>query len=140
MNVPHVASSIKFFADSSSKKRIHYLDHCIVRTTIKGIQSLCLCWFKKIHLECAFLDFQYWFNFSFLSENVALCFKAQSAVKSYGVLLYGFSIRNNFRNIIHTVHTLFMHEAHPCSLQVYLVLHCVHFLWLFLWWASPVIQ
>ena len=28
---------------------------------------------------------------------------------------------------IHTVHTLFMHEGHPCFLQVYLVLHCVHF-------------
>ena len=61
MNVPQVASSIKFLADSSSKQGIHYLDYCIVLSSIKGIESLCLCWLfflSKNHLQCAFLDFQ----------------------------------------------------------------------------------
>ena len=45
-------------------------------------------------------------------------------------ILYWFLITNNLWNKVHTVHTLFMHEADPCSLQVYMVFHCVHFLYL----------
>ena len=80
---------------------------------------MCLCWF-------AFLDFEN--KLHFFPENFALCFKTHSVVKSQCVLLYGFSIHNKFLNKIHTVYILFMHEAHPCFLQVNMVLHCVHFL------------
>ena len=55
-------------------------------------------------------------------------------------MLNGFLIHSIYFFLIHNVHTLFMHEAYPYSLQVYMVLHCICFLWLFLWWARPVIQ
>ena len=133
MNVPQVASSIKFLADSSSKRGFHYLDHCIVLMSIKGIQSLCLCLFFLCAKHNNIVIFWTFKNkVFFVSENFALCFKTHSAVKSYYVLLYGFSIHNNFWNTIYTVHTFLMHEAHTSSL-VCLMLHCVHFLWLFLW-------
>jgi hypothetical protein len=44
-----------------------------------------------------------------------------------------------FLDNIHIVHTLFIYVAFPYSLQVYMVLFCVHFRWLFLWWAPPVL-
>ena len=93
-------SSIKFFAESSSKQGIHYLDHCIVLTSIKGIPSLCLCWFvfwAKPTYNVLFWTFNNKLHFSesfaSVSKHIHMC------------LLYGFSIKNNFWNKIHTVHT-----------------------------------
>ena len=58
MNVPQVASSIKFWADSSPKQGIHYLDYCIVPRH-KELVLVFICFFLiKTHLQCAFLEFQ----------------------------------------------------------------------------------
>ena len=56
-----------------------------------------------------------------LSELLFSVFKRHSVVKSYGVLLYEFLIHIFLIYKIHKVHTLFMHEAYPYSLQVYMV-------------------
>jgi hypothetical protein len=62
------------------------------------------------------------------SENFDLCYKTHSVVFYY----MGSQFTTTFSDKIHTVHNFFMHEAYPYSLEVYMVLHCVHFLWLFL--------
>ena len=96
----------------------------------------CVC---KITLQCALWDFQQKLNF--LSESFALFFKH--------IQLWNHRVFNYMAS--QSAITFFKNKMAPFTLIFYgwssslfptgiSILHCVHFLWLFLWWASLVIQ
>ena len=54
MNIPQVASSIKFLADFSQKQEIHFSDYYIAYRAYVGADLFLI----KSHLQCSFQDFQ----------------------------------------------------------------------------------